>query len=361
MKPKHNILSTLVIAIVNAACFNVSWGETQTPNNITRWDLMMIDIEQVRVWHNLLDGYFSTANEHWRSRKASLQKITNEFPNSQWADDAALILACGKFEFENDAEGAILALSDIISRYPNGNTIISPWWVAGSGCRFDNIWEMAQGSLSYHNRDGSIRKGRPFDAHGYMSQDRKEILAYFDHLNKYPVYTKDVARIFISEILLHQGRFSDAALEYETLLSDPQFSKAVQEDAVAASQVNGYLIKNIDRPQYRAYIALVESYKKLGKSERIIAETDKLAAVVNHGANIGIVKRVGETYDEIGLESKARSQYQIALGKLNNLIDIDKKRTKLLREQEGYPNGEVNVSPFLTQEKTELENLIKAK
>lgn len=256
------INSPSIMLVVSVLLLSICQGELYSAE-IDRWDLMMID--SAHIWKNLLTNYpYAEHQKHWPERKTGLEQIVNKYPDSQWADDAALILACGKFEFEGraglddlqgnseayakgyfgNAEEAIKDLRTIIDSYPHAKSIIDPVWFAGLGCKFNGVWLSSQGGLVSLNSDGTIQTSKPFDRSGAIPQKHKEVLAYFDHLEKYPVYTKHIAHLFISEILGHQGKFSEAASELEKVLSDlSEFEKAVKADNVAANGPDGVLIK----------------------------------------------------------------------------------------------------------------------
>ncbi len=343
-----------------------------------RWDLMMID--EAPIWKNLLVNYpYAERQKHWLGRKEALKQIVSRFPNSQWADDAELILACGKFEFEGkagiddlksnaeayskgyfgDAEAAIEALRSIIKKYANEKTIVKPVWSAGGGCEFDDVWLYNQGSLFSLNPDGSVKTSKPFDRTGAIPQQDKEVLTYFEHLDKYPNYTADVARIFISEIYGHQKKCKEASEELEKVIANvEQFTETLQADRIVAMDVNGFFIRRISRPQYVAHISLMGYYEKLGSDEKAIATTDSFAAIVNQGTNYGMMKLIGEFYERHGLQSKAKSQYQLALNRINEYIAADRERSKYL-EYIKEPTTDEERSPRLIQEATELKAKIR--
>jgi tetratricopeptide (TPR) repeat protein len=369
MSSKANI--TFILLLCGSFCTLCSG---QAEPNSKRWDLMMID--EAPIWKNLLVNYFYADHQKfWPEKKKALQQIVNQFPDSQWADDAELILACGKFEYEGkqgidnlttnadayakgyfgDANEAIKDLRNIINKYPNAKTIISPWWAVGYGCTFDGIWEMNQSSLRRYNRDGSIRGGIPFGT----SQQEKEVLAYFNHLDKYPILTKDVAITFIAEIYGHQKKYKEGAEELEKVIANTdQLTKTLQADRITATDANGFLIRGIDRPEYRAYISLVGCYEILKNTEKATATTDSFASIVNQGPNYGMMKRIGEFYDKHGLKEKAKSQYQQALNRINEDIVADMERSKHL-EYIKKPTTDEERSPQLTQAAAELKKLIK--
>ncbi|NLW84706.1 MAG: hypothetical protein GXY41_09950 [Phycisphaerae bacterium] len=325
-----------IMLVVSVLLLSICQGELYSAE-IERWDLMMID--SAHIWKNLLTKYpYAEHQKHWPERKTGLEQIVNKYPDSQWADDAALILACGKFEFEGkagvdelqsnseayakgyfgNAEQAIKDLRTIIDSYPHAKSIIDPVWFAGLGCKFNGVWLSSQGGLVSLNSDGTIQTSKPFDRSGAIPQKHKEVLAYFDHLEKYPVYTKHIAHLFISEILGHQGKFSEAASELEKVLSDlSEFEKAVKADNVAANGPDGVLIKRgLDRPEYKAFSALIGYNEKAGDHEKVVPITDKYAPIINQGAHYQMIRHIGEIYEKHGLRLKAKSQYQIALDKI---------------------------------------------
>lgn len=342
--------------VVSVLLLSICQGELYSAE-IERWDIMMS--EEVQVWNYLLEDYFyGPKEEHWPKRKKALEKIVNEFPDSQWADDASLILACGKFEFEHNAEGALSDLKSIGSKYPNGKTIINPWWSAGAGCKIDEVWMMGQGRLSYRNRDGSVRKGKPFDSDSVISMDEKEILAYFSHIERNPIFTKDAAHIFVAEILGHQGEYEAAVDELRGILSRAlQQLNSFEADGRFSVTEDGFYGRTLSRPQFRACIALMGYCEKTGDIETAVSEIDKFSVVLNQSASYSVIKQVGQFYEKHGFVPKATLQYQKALEKVNNYIAADRIRSQFLEYIE-RPSDE-ELSPDLKQEASWLKANIR--
>jgi tetratricopeptide (TPR) repeat protein len=329
------------------------WAAQVEPQT-KRWDLMMID--EAPIWWNLVK-YSLNADQKsvWPQRKSALNKILNEYPTSQWADDAALILAYNKLAMEGDANEAIKDLRAVIEKYPQANTIVST-----DGAIFDDVWLKSQGVLVYFNPDDSIQLSMPFGKNPVLSQQNKEILAYFDHLEKYPVYTKDVARIYISNIYGSQKNYKEAAQELEIFFTNTlQMMKALQADRIAVKDANGFLIRELSRPQYTACFSLISCYEdNLINIEKAIETADRLAPILNQGANYKIMKRIGEFYEKHGLTSKAKLQYLTALVRINEYIAADRERSKRLKYIK-VPAGDEERSPQLTQAAAELKKMIK--
>jgi len=319
-------------------------------------------MEDEHIWKYLLVGMGRAEKQaSWPERKTALEKVITEFPNSRWSDDAALILAIGIYEFEGktgldelkstleardqgyfgDAEKAIGELNTIVEKYPNEKTILSPWLVPGCGPQLDNHWMMARASL-------------PFDKHGKFSQQDREYLVYFDHLEKFPVYTKDVAKLYIAGLLTFQKDDMPSSIEVlEEILSDTvEFKLAVIADKSRALEEYAHLIRiGIERPQYIAYRGLITLYRAQGRKEEMVSLTQSFAEIVNQGINVPIIEEVGKVYDELGLTNKAKQQYQSALDTLEIVIDLDKQRKVRL----GHA---VMTDSDLLKKKAELELLI---
>lgn len=355
----------------------VSSFGAQAAGEHARWDLMMIN--ESGIWEKLLTNYpYAKHQKHWSERKAALEQIVSDFPDSQWADDAELILACGKFKFEGkagvddlvsnaeaysqryfgDAEVAINELRTIIKKYPNDRSIVKSWWSPGNGCKLNDVWLHNQGNLISRNPDGTVRTRRPFDRDGPMSQQKEEVLAYFEHLDRHPIHTKDVARFFISNILGHQKKYAEASLELELVLADAaELTEAVRADRSAALREDGFFIRGVFRPQHMAYYSLMSYYEKTNNIEKAIAETDKFAAIVNQGARYGIIKHVGTIYEKHGVRSKANAQYRLAIGRINDYIAADRIRGKSLEYIK--PPTDEQLSRHLKREAAEIEGLIR--
>jgi tetratricopeptide (TPR) repeat protein len=297
-----------------------------------RWDLLMI--KEACIWKNLLVNYsYAEHQRYWPERKAALETTVDKFPVSQWADDAALILACGKANFENDVAGAITDLEKVAKQYPNGQTVVVDWDLDDS-CRFDDVWLMWQGGLVFLNPDGTIRIAKPFDKDGEVPQLEKEALAYFEHLERYPRTTKVIVNIFISKMLDLKGDRAAAISVLEKVASDSATYLALMSkaDRIAASQSDGYYIRSlVERPEYRAYLALIGYYEKQDEVDKALEVADMLFNLSSKDGWLWPINRyIGDIYDRHGLRSKAKEQYQLALAGLReHKLDME-KRSKLV-------------------------------
>lgn len=313
--------------------FPFSCSGEQSSAYTGRWDLRMI--EEAPIWKNLLVNYsYAEHRKFWPERKRALEKILDKFPDSRWADDAALILACGKASFENDPNGATADLKKVVEQYPSGHTIVT-YWDPEDGCRFDDTWLMWQGGLVFLNPDGTTRTAKPFHRNGEISQLEKEALAYFKHLEKYPKPTAVMAQLFISQILGLKEDMAGTIAVLEKIVSSSAayLARINKADRIAASQSDGYYIRGlITRPEYRAYLSLIGYYEKQQKIEKAISTADKLFNLcTKDGWLWSINKHIGNFYERHGLVKKAEEQYQLALdGLMIHKKDVE-RRSKFVR------------------------------
>lgn len=321
-----------------------------------RWDLMLI--KEAKIWKNLLVNYgYAEHQRFWPERRAALRKIINEYPNSRWADDAALILACGKASFENNISGAIADLKIIADRYPDGMTIVTHW-DPDDGCKFDEVWLMWQGGLVFLDPEGTIRTAKPFDRDGEISQLEGEGLAYFRHLEIYPVATAVMAHLFRSQMLERRGDRTGAILALKNIVenSTEYLGVVSRADKIAASESDGYHIRSlVRRPEYRAYVSLIAHYERQEKMDEAVAVADTLCSLYGKDGWLWSMNRnIGDFYQRQGFESKAKEQYQLSLtGLLLYKEDIE-KRGKLVK-------GTDIPKDFWDNNRRELEGRLKEK
>lgn len=319
------LASTIVFTPISSFGQHISTG-------LERWDIQMV--KEARVWYNLLTNYYYAERQrYWTERKAALEKIVREFPDSRWADDAALILACGKASFENNVNGAIAGLKKVAEQYPDGQTIVSHWY-PHDGCRFDDTWLMWQGGLVFLNPDGTIRVAKPFDRDGQISQLEREALAYFEHLARYPRATKVIAQLFISEMLSQKGdRTGAVAVLKKIVTNSAQYLALISRaDRIAASRPDGYYIRRlVRRPEYQAYLSLIGYYEKQDELDKAVEIADTLFKLCSKDGWLWSVNRhLGDFYDRHGLRSRAEEQYRLALAGLRKFEEDMEKRSKLV-------------------------------
>lgn len=312
-------------------------GAAASPDG-KRWDLGMLD--DASVWTKLLTEYGNAEHRRaWPKRKAALEEIVKNHPESRWADDAALILACGKAGFEDDVRGAIRDLDSVIEKYPHAQTVVEQW-APDIGCRFDETWLMWAGGLAMTGPDGEVVKTRPFGAHGEVGHVEREVLAYFDHLRTCPRSTKATARLLMSQILAFAGERDRAASVLDELLGSAfEYLGIVSAaDRNAASKDHGYYIRTlVNRPEHRAFLLLVAHHQKQGEAGRVAELATKWVDLCSHDGWLWSIHRhLGNLFSESGMKDEARKQYRLTLTGLE-MFQRDMKRRRRFVEGSDIP------------------------
>jgi tetratricopeptide (TPR) repeat protein len=314
MKPR-----TLLIGIALAAgVLFVTPGEACTQNQSSaqgRWDLQMI--REAPIWTKLLVRY--TDSDHlgaWPQRKAALESLLREHPDSRWADDAAMLLACGRASLEGDLNGAIGDLERIVERYPEGQTVVDRWDLE-RGCLLDETWLLWQGGLAFLDKDGRIRTAKPFDRDGEISAGEREALAYFDHLEKYPRATSVMARLLIAELQAHSGNPSASIKTLLDLVTDADayLRLITRADRAVGRSADGYHVRNlVNRPEYGAYIYLARQYVKQRQSDQAIEIADRFVERYSQDGWLWPMHRqLADIYARSGRYEQAERQRTLAL------------------------------------------------
>ena len=288
-----------------------------------RWDLKMI--EEAPIWKRLLVNYaYADHRRFWPERKAALQSILTEHPDSRWADDAALVLACGRGTLENDTAGAIADFERIVDRYADAQTVIDRW-DPEIGCRFDETWLMWQGGLVSSDAKGRISATRPFDRDRKIEPLEREALTYFNHLSNYPRSTRATARLLLANLLLRRGDRTHAVAALGELVAAagaylPTLNRA---DRIAAKSQDGFLIRGlVSRPEYQAQLLLAQQYRHQGRMEKALEVASTLVeSYSSDGWFWWANRQVADLYREEGRFDRASAQYSLALSGL----DADEK------------------------------------
>lgn len=321
-------LGTIKLGV--ALFFLISLFQTLIPNGVLiahgqemsskRWDLQMI--EEAPIWHLLKIHYFDNpVKEYWPQRKTALQTVINQFPASRWADDAALMLAGGQVSIEGDRVGSLITLRRVMSDYPDANTVVVGW-APDIGCALDRTW---LGTTVLLSPSGSVTESRPFDRYGGISKEKLEILAYFEHLEKYPRRTIDVAQLIRAQIRAKEGDFKGAIAELEMLIAqsatlrrivatDQQLANRPKVILSALVRFSPLLVRGVARPQYSAYRYLMHLYQSQKDVKKAMVVGLELANIASpDGREWFINEEIGNLLAKNGRWAKAAEQYQLAV------------------------------------------------
>lgn len=306
-----NILSLLITGAVVASFNN---------EGANRWDKRLI--RSAPIWERLIYKYAgatSTKKKDWPNRKKRLQEIVDQFPQSEYVDDAELAIACGVAAWEGNLDGSVQAFTRIISKYPEADTILY-FWAPEGDWTFDPQWiRWAPGRVTT-DANGQIISSRPFGgvSSGLSARERAALL-YFQHLGKYPRYTKDIAFLNIVAIRLARRKIDVALKELEgfTGRNHARMVKFNESDRIAAEKLDGIYVRGILRPVIRAYQLMTYIYASQGKLTDAISVGNKLVKAVScDGWYWQINEHLADLYKKNSKGKKcpeAAKQYGLAL------------------------------------------------
>ena len=331
---RHLIISTLFLLLSFFLHAQDSIVEPQ------RWDERMIN--EADVWKNLLPYYYyANKTSYWPERKQALMKIINEFPESQWVDDALLLMTDEKAVIENNIDGAILELRNIQKNYPNESTIIV-YWFDDFGCQIDRTWMMWVPSLIARDENNNVIRTYPFDSDNNIDERELEVITFFEHLEKYPERTKDVAQYIIALMLAQKGDAEGAIHELEALLANKNLREIKTIDYEASKSPHGYLIESVPstnrspliRVELAACNGLLSLYSRHNEDEKLIELSDKIANEYSFdGWYWFINKKLGNIYAQHNQTIKAHEQYQLSIEGIKKRCKNNSVRLKVLYEQ----------------------------
>ncbi len=340
---------TILLASLLLAAAPPGAGGQQGAGAEERWDLTMI--REAPQWQPLLAAYpYADHRRFWPERKAALESILERHPDSRWADDAALCLACGRASYEGDLAGAAAETERIAAAWPEAQTVVDRW-DPEADCRFDETWLMWQGSLVFLDQDGSPRSVKPFDRDRVIDSLEQESLTYFGHLERYPRSTAAVARWLGAQMLLAAGERDRAADRLADLAAAASryLPRVLAADRRAAAAPDGFLIlRQPPRPEVEAVLALAAERQRQGRTEDAHAAAGILAGIAPGDLPWSAHRRLGDLYHQAASPDLAEARYGLALGALESFRQADEARIQRVGGSE-IPPG------FWTENRGRLE------
>ncbi len=305
-----------------------------------RWDQRIIN--EADIWKNLLLNYNCVdIASCWTERQQAMMKIINEFPTSQWADDALLMMVGEKAIINNNIDVAILELRKIQKNYSSESTIID-FWHYQRGCQIDQTWLMWIPSLIVRDENNNVINTVPFDRDNDIDDLELETITFFEHLEKYPQKTKDVAQYMIALMLKKKSDAEGAIHELEVLLSDKNLQEIRTTDYEASKSPHGYLIGSappynrfpVIRVELEACKLLLSLYSLQNEDEKLIKLSDKIANEYSFdGWYWFINKYIGNIYAQHDQPIKAHEQYQLSIEGIKKRCNNLSERMKVFYEK----------------------------
>ena len=279
-----------------------------------RWDVHII--QERSVLGPMLEDYFAPEERRkaaWPSKREELEKVLAQHPDSEYADDVALVIAWGIASCEGDLEAALEAFAGTGDRYPEGETILLPHWIPHADLGFDEQWFYWAPTL--------VGNGIPFQGdgmHGVSSQEI-EVLEYFNHFERYPRYTRDYVALSIAEIHWAKRQY-DLAMDEWMAFCNTRFDQLVEfnkADREAAAKPYGRLIWGIERHAVSASMQLLRLSSIVDLGDDAVAVVDKIADATSYdGWYWQLNELLGDLHQEkVGEQpsKEALKQYTFAL------------------------------------------------
>jgi len=304
----------------------------QGSTSLPRWDLMMI--EEAHIWNPFTwfyngarydtTGYLAT---NWNKRKVAIQAILEAHPESQWADDAALCLACIQTA-EGNLQGAIRALEEVMERYPEGHTVVE-FCAPYKGYILDENWLFLVWEAVQYHTDGEIQRSTPFDQNGEFDPMERAILRYFAHLEEYPRLTVDTAQMALASLLYREDRDKADAELQAMLTRHSDLASLIEADRRAAADPDGHIVAvDIFTHRYRLYRipcyglrSLWQSYEARGDMDKALPTGLELVEKCSsNGWYWRENQRVGDLAARMERWEIAAEQYRLALQGLRKLV-----------------------------------------
>lgn len=232
-------------------------------------------------------------------REPALRKLLEEYPDSEYADDAALLLARAKLFYHNDPNSAIEALYKVIQDYPNGN------WIAEN-----ERWLLIMPRMLRKDKDG---KWRPGPTKVEVIQNGSNSTPYLNYYEQAPSKTADEARYWIAKIILSTDlkntRYNEAIQIMEGVIQKYRSNRRVVEDLSKIETQPFYVIPK--RTEFKCHLLLLKVYRE-GKKYLDLASTaeDFISLYEGHPACLEAHRNAGEAYEALERWDKAAFHYE---------------------------------------------------
>lgn len=232
-------------------------------------------------------------------REPALRKLLEEYPDTEYADDAALLLARAKLFYYNDPNSAIEALYKVIQDYPNGN------WIAEN-----EQWLLEIPDMLLKDKDG---KWRPYATKVEDIPDRTKSSPYLNYYEQAPNKTADEARYWIAMTILSTDlkntRYNEAIQIMEGVIQKYRSNRRVVEDLTKIETEPFNVIPK--RTEFKCHLLLLKVYRE-GKKYLDLASTaeDFISLYEGHPACLEAHRNAGEAYEALERWDKAAFHYE---------------------------------------------------
>ena len=274
----------------------------------------------------------------WHQLKPELEKIANQKNNERNAD-VFLMLACGKWLFENKTNEAINMAKSVNDKYPNATTILSiKRFFTSELCPFEMIF-------IFYNHFSQLLKYNKHQITLLSESDQIYKLMedkFIAHMIEHPMYASDVAKVLeyhltgdinlLKEILQNHP--------YSEMRKNKQYDKETMLSEYGQAFYNSY---NPDKHFIRNEIIVAEYLSGADKQDGLATFEKVVEAISDDGFYWWINERLGGKLLYQKQFSEAEKQYKLALKGYYNTISnktlyITKTHSKRVRRNKKLNN-----------------------
>jgi len=273
-----------------------------SPPNSESWEERMK--QEYPVWGRLCAGTLQNfaVGGQALSRLDGARFVLENHPQSEFADDAALLAA--SFAWDIRSSATLQALADVIGRHAAGKFIVG-----------DPTWQRYAPRLVRAEAGGAPQavglRADPWTTPSLVN-------AYFAHLETHPNYTGDEARLTLAEYLLRLGDTTGSLAQVDAILMKYPDAARANADLQAAAQGDGSLIAQILRTEERALLFRVAvHFRRTNDHVACLAAADHYVELYPdrpYGRYVQMIR--GEIFEARNELAKAREAYLAAVSLL---------------------------------------------
>jgi tetratricopeptide (TPR) repeat protein len=327
-------IALLVVSLNLVMPFSIQGSEDGMEQNRLYWDNIDSHLEKMfaKSWRTTRGRELDNAEKMMKltlpnpvaappiEKKLYLwEKILNDYPYSELADDAQLCIADYFLNYKKEEERGIEELKKVINNYPNG-------------IRYPPLALL----LSFADYEAMVYSA-DFDS---LYNYDKFAYAFEEYWKIDGEYTADKARSMLSQILYKRGQYKDATEELETIVK--RFPNGRQKDEKMRKHYRSILNFGLGRYREHEKYALVSLasiyFKKLKNHEKGISYMEKYTQLYDNG-----YYTLGSYYEEVGRNADALSAYmkelnvvnerKIANQRIGQPIEIENKEIEKIQER----------------------------
>lgn len=328
---KLMVLSILLVFLIVGSAFGDTpeaklkksmWEDTRRVDEFEAYVLLLPKLESGAIL-NFPEYKLWQKNKPIKDpdRKNNLNKVLTKYSGSQFADDAALLMARSYLLIDNAPEMAIRELYKVIKKFPEANFIAE-----------DRIWLDTIPYFLQVNKDGSLSARPPQE---YQGNKR---FMYLRYLDDNPHKTVDEARYWIAESILSSDlkndRFDEAVENLKLVINKYKAPDKIR----TLKDLNGLKELSektntynwIDRAEIRCHERLVLAYMEAEDYVNAAKEASEFLELYSgHPKTNGMYYYAGQSNESLQQWDKAIEYYSKFLNYTQNLELREKLGNKL--------------------------------